>query len=647
MLLNLRNVSLSFSEQTLLENIDFQVEAGERVCLVGRNGAGKSTLMKIIADEIAVDEGERETINHLRISRLVQDVPQDIFGSVFDVVCDGLPTGVALQKYHQAIERGVDAEKLLALQQELEQSGGWESKVQIDSVISRMDLDPDAQFEKLSGGLKRRVMLARALVSEPHLLLLDEPTNHLDIEAVSWLESFLRQAPFALVFITHDRAFLDRIATRIVEVDRSKLYSWPGNYSEYRKRKLAALESEKKSNQEFDKKLAEEEIWVRQGVKARTTRNMGRVRELEEMRKVADGRRKHQERREISAQFGEASGKRIVQAYNINYDITSADGQTKQLVNQFSIKIQRGQTIGIMGRNGCGKTTLIRLLMGLLEPDSGTIKQGMNIQLAYFDQTRTALDLERTAAWNINEGSDRVEFNGNNIHIYGYLRAFLFTVDRAKTAVKKLSGGERNRLLLAKLFAQPSNVLVLDEPTNDLDVETLELLEKLVQNYPGTVLLVSHDRAFINNVVDSMIVHDAEKNNFDYYVGNYDDYLRQKKAQDKKHTGNAHSSSAGKTASQVGANSQASAKNTTSVSQPEQKPKRLSFKLKHELEQLPAKIEQLENELASIQAVMADGDFYQQDADKIKVTSDRLAEVTAELDSSYERWEQLEAGEIS
>lgn len=637
MLLSLRNVSLTYAEHALLESVNFQVDAGERVCLVGRNGAGKSTLMKIVAGEVAVDDGEREVISNLRISRLVQDVPQDISGDIYSVVAEGLPTGAALLKYHELTEGNTDGEELLRLQHELEEAGGWDSKVQIDAIISRMDLDPEARFEDLSGGLKRRVMLARALASEPHLLLLDEPTNHLDIEAVDWLESFLKQANFALVFITHDRAFLSNIATRIVEVDRGQLYNWPGDYNLYRQRKQAALASEKKSNSEFDKKLAEEEIWVRQGVKARTTRNQGRVRELEAMREEAGKRRKHYERREISAQFGEASSKRIVQAHKLNYSVPDGEGGSTPLVQDFSIKIQRGQTIGIMGRNGCGKTTLIRLLMGLLEPDSGTVKEGMNIQLAYFDQTRTALDLERTAAWNINEGSDRVDFNGKNIHIYGYLRAFLFDVGRAQTAVKKLSGGERNRLLLAKLFAQPSNVLVLDEPTNDLDVETLELLENLVNNYPGTVLLVSHDRAFVNNVVDSMIVHDPEANNFDYFVGNYDDYLWQKKAataaanQKHTHSDQTHSEQ-----------TQGDRVNSQTAAAPQQPTKRLSYKLKLELEQLPDKIESLENQIDVLQQQMTQPEFYQRSADDIKQANEQMSQLQNDLQQCYDRWEVLE-----
>lgn len=627
MLLSLRDISLTYSELPLLDNVSFQVDAGERVCLVGRNGAGKSTLMKIIADDVAPDEGERETLNDLRISRLVQDVPHDIMGTVFNVVSDGLPSAAALQRYHELAEQEVDAEQLMSLQQELEAAGGWDSKVQIDAVISRMDLNPEALFEDLSGGLKRRVMLARALVSDPHLLLLDEPTNHLDIEAVGWLENFLKQANFAVVFITHDRSFLDKIATRIVEVDRGKLHNWPGSYSEYRRRKQAALAAEKKFNAEFDKKLAEEEVWVRQGVKARTVRNQGRVKELEKMREAAGKRRKHYDRREITAQYGEDSGKNVVRAHKVHYSVPDGEGGTKPLVQDFSIKILRGQTIGIMGRNGCGKTTLIRLLMGLLEPDSGTVKEGMNIQLAYFDQTRAALNLEKPAAWNVNDGSDRVDFNGKSIHVYGYLRAFLFDLSRAQTAVKQLSGGERNRLLLAKLFAQPSNVLVLDEPTNDLDVETLELLENLVHNYPGTVLLVSHDRMFVNNVVDAMIVHDETANNFEYFVGNYDDYLRQKR-----------DSAAAKLAPKANNDSQ------SAVSAPVEKTKqRLSYKLKLELEQLPSKIEQLEAKVDSLQVSMSSPDFYQQDAAVIKAANDEMAALNEELQTCFERWETLEA----
>lgn len=616
MLLTLRDISLQFTDLPILEGVSLTIEAGERICLVGRNGAGKSTLLKILGGELLPDSGEIEHSQTLRVSQLPQDIPERVHGSVYEVVTQGLGTaGEQLIAYDQA-RHGDDSQHIVALQHALEEAGAWDLKSRVDSIISRMELQPDSAFDDLSGGMKRRVLLARALACEPDILLLDEPTNHLDIAAVKWLENFLLGASCALVFITHDRTFLDRIATRIVEVDRGKLYNWPGDFSEYRRRKQEALETERQANREFDKKLAEEEQWIRRGVKARTKRNQGRVRALQELREEAGGRRKYQQRAEIQAQFGEESSKRVIETRKLNASIGE-----HIIFKDCDLKIRRGQSIGIMGPNGCGKTTLLRVLLGQHAPDSGRLIHGENLQIAYFDQTRSALDLDRPAFWNVADGAERIEFNQRSLHILGYLRAFLFTAERAKTTTRMLSGGERNRLLLARLFAQPSNVLVLDEPTNDLDIETLELLEDLIHNYPGTSILVSHDRSFVNNVVDGMLLPEAGQG-FQFYVGNYDDYLRQSKAQpDRKAPKKAAPKPApGKTVS-----------------------RKLSYKEQRELDALPLEIESLEAELSALHEGMAHGDFFQQDAEIIRQAKQQETALQDKLESCFARWEALEA----
>lgn len=607
MLLSLRNITVQFSHPPVLDKVSLSIDAGERICLVGRNGAGKSTLMKVIEGALDADSGNVERRDLLKVSRLQQDVPNDIEAKVWDVVASGLDNAA--------------------------NSSEWDSKVKVDTIASKMTLPIEANFAELSGGQKRRVLLARALVNEPDILLLDEPTNHLDIEGVQWLEHFLLSTQCTLVFITHDRAFLNRIATRIVEVDRGQLHNWPGTYSDYRRRKEEALAAEANQNHEFDKKLAEEEQWVRRGVKARTKRNMGRVRELEKLRETAGERRTVESRKILKAQFGEASSKRVVEMRNV-----SASIDNKTVLKDFSLKIQRGMTLGVMGPNGCGKTTLLRTLLGQREADSGSIQTGENLQIAYFDQNRAQLELERPAYWNINEGSEKVIFDGKELHILGYLKGFMFTPERARSKTKVLSGGERNRLLLARLFAQPSNVLVLDEPTNDLDVETLELLEGLIINYPGTSIVVSHDRAFVNNVVDGVLMHEGASG-FDFYVGNYDDCLRQQKPAAAKpepsKTGQAKPGA--KPSSEKSAKSNAAAKSTG------QKPVKLSYKHQRELDQLPQRIEQLEADIAAETAAMLEPDYFQQAADVVKQRQQAFAELQTSLETAYSRWDELES----
>lgn len=622
MLITLRDITVQYTREPVLDRVNLTIDEGERLCLVGRNGAGKSTLLRLLAGNLEPDEGDIERRDGLRVAQLPQDVPPGLSGSVYSVVSAGLgERGRLLDDYRAAVERGASAATLDSLQHALEQAGAWTAQVEVDALLTRMALPAAAPFEHLSGGLKRRVLLARALVGQPDVLLLDEPTNHLDIAGVTWLEEFLLGATFALVFISHDRAFLDRIATRIVEVDRGALYNWPGRYADFRRRKADALAAERAANREFDKKLAEEEAWIRRGVKARTTRNMGRVRALEDLREQAAGRRKYQQRAAIKAQFGEQSSKRVLEARNVSAHIADTT-----VLRDFSFKLQRGQVLGIMGPNGCGKTTLLNVLLGLRPPDSGTLVHGENLQVAYFDQNREQLDLERDAAWNVAEGAERIEFDGRSLHVLGYLKAFLFSPDRARTATRLLSGGERNRLLLARLFAKPSNVLVLDEPTNDLDVETLELLEGLILDYPGTVILVSHDRAFVNEVVDGLLVHEGNRG-FRHYVGDYDDWRRQTRAD----------------APDTRAPKHTAAKPARPTAPPSPKPAGLTPAEQRELKRLPQDIEKIEGRIEALHQQMADGAFYQQPVDVQRTAQQQLAAQEAALEHAFERWQALES----
>ena len=627
-LMTLRNITLAFGGPPLLDGVNLQIEPGERLCLVGRNGTGKSTLMKLLNGELQADSGELVRDQGLKVARLTQEVPHDISGAVFDVVAEGLgKAGALLAEYHhvsQQLAGGDDKlmSKLERIQHELEAVDGWQLNQKVEAVISRLNLPGESDFSALSGGLKRRVLLARELVREPNLLLLDEPTNHLDIEAIAWLEEFLLGWNGTLLFITHDRMFLQKLATRIIELDRGQLTSWPGDYDTYLKRKEEALEAEAQQNALFDKRLAQEEAWIRQGIKARRTRNEGRVRALKALRNERSERRERSGSARIAVQGAERSGKMVIEASGIGFQY---DG--KPLFHDFSSTIMRGDKVGILGPNGSGKTTLLQVLLGKLAPQQGTVKLGTKLEIAYFDQHRAQLDEEATVLDNVAEGSDRVEINGQSKHIMGYLQDFLFTPERARSPVRSLSGGERNRLLLAKLFTKPSNLLVMDEPTNDLDVETLDLLEELLLDYPGTLLLVSHDRAFINNVVTSTIAFEGE-GRLQEYVGGYDDWVRQHKT----------SSPTSRTEKKPPATT-----NAAEAKKAPEKKSKLSYKDQRELDALPKRIEELEAEVAALHGAMAVPTFYQQDKSAIAQANERLERLEQELAAAYVRWESLEA----
>ncbi|WJW75390.1 ATP-binding cassette domain-containing protein [Thiohalobacter sp. IOR34] len=628
-LISLRNLSLSFGGAPLLESAELNVESGERICLIGRNGTGKSSLMKLLAGELSPDEGEIVAASGLRVAYLGQEVPAEAGGTVFDTVAEGLgETGRLLARYHEIGQRlaGADDAGLLnrleRVQQQLEAEGGWQFKQRVERVISRLQLDAEAAFDALSGGMKRRVLLARALVAEPDLLLLDEPTNHLDIESIAWLEEFLLGYRGSLLFVSHDRSFLQRLATRIIELDRGRLSSWPGDYATYLRRKQEALEAEAGEQARFDKRLAQEEVWIRQGIKARRTRNEGRVRALRQMREERRARREREGTARLRLQSAERSGKLVIEVEDLDYAI---DG--RPLVRGLSTRIQRGDRIGLIGPNGIGKTTLIRLLLGELQPDGGRVRHGTRLEVAYFDQHRSQLEADKSVLDNVAQGRDRLTVNGRERHVISYLQDFLFTPERARQPAGSLSGGERNRLLLARLFARPCNLLVLDEPTNDLDIETLELLEELLLDFDGTLLLVSHDRSFLDNVVTATLAFEGE-GRVREYVGGYSDWLRQRPAPE-----------AARPAKPAGRPSDASADWRAAK-------KKLGYKEQRELEALPALIEQLEEEQTRLHQAMADPDFYQQDGTRIAASRERLTAIEAELGEAYQRWEQLEAGTV-
>ena len=620
-LITLQDVFLSYGQPPLIDHINLTIEPGERVCLIGRNGAGKSTLLKIIDGQIIADEGSIKRASGVKVAQLEQSVPQNTQGSVFDVIAEGLgKEGKLVQQFHHLTQQLTHDSspkifsQLEECQAELERINGWDINQRVESIITKMELDPDVDIQSLSGGYKRRVLLARALVSNPDLLLLDEPTNHLDIEAIQWVEQFLLKWEGSLLFISHDRRFMDNLANRFIEIDRGKLTEYNCNYSTYLTRKEENLEIEDRQNALFDKRLSQEEIWIRQGIKARRTRNEGRVRSLEAMRKEFSERRKRLGTAKMDIHQAEKSGKVVAEANDISFAFSS-----DTVVRNFSTLIQRGDKVGLIGRNGVGKTTLIKLLLGELTPQTGTIKTGTNLNVAYFDQYRSALDEEKSVQDNVSGGRDMLEIGGKSRHVISYLQDFLFAPDRCRQPVKALSGGERNRLLLAKLFTAPSNILVLDEPTNDLDIDTLDLLEELLIDYKGTIILVSHDRAFLNNVVTSTLVFEG-KGAINQYVGGYDDWLRQRKNE---------------TSSNPGALKKDKARATLSA-------KKLSYKDQRELDSLPKKIEGLEIQISEISIKMSDANFYTSNRALITETEKQLTEYQTQLSRCYERWELLE-----
>ena len=628
--ITLRDVQLAFGGPALLDGASFNLERGERVCLIGRNGEGKSTLLKLIEGSLLPDRGEIALQNGITISMLAQDVPMDS-GKVADIVADGAgEAATVLRAYHEASDACVlgdmDAcDRMGELQHKMDQLDGWALETKVNSILSKMGLDPDADLADLSGGRKRRVLLARALLTQPDVLLLDEPTNHLDVESIEWLEKFLLdQNNLTLLFISHDRSFVDSIATRIVELDRGTLRSYEGNYSRYLELKAMQMEAEEKQNALFDKKLAEEEVWIRQGIKARRTRNEGRVRDLKALREESKARRSQQGKVNMATQDANRSGKVVFEINNLSVTF----GDNAPIIKDFSALVLRGDRIGLVGDNGVGKTTLIKAILGEQE-HTGTVKTGTQLEVAYFDQLRNALDLEKSVKDNVSEGSDFVDVNCGRRHIYSYLQDFLFSPERARTPVKALSGGERNRILLAKLLLKPSNLIVMDEPTNDLDMVTLELLEEMLGGYKGTLLLISHDRAFMDNVVTSTWVFDG-KGHIDEYIGGYQDYLEQRPDQTAVDQKSAVKKAIAK--------AEAAA---TPVEAPAKKVK-LSYKDQRALEQLPAEMEALEKEQAKINAQLADGSLFVSDNDKAMKLSARLAEIDEQLLEKMERWEELE-----
>jgi ABC transport system ATP-binding/permease protein len=609
-LISLQDVSLGFGGPLLLEGINLQIERGEWVGLLGRNGMGKSTLLKLVNGDLQPASGVVARQQNLRLAALPQEIPHGLGGTVSQIVAAGL-VGNAAQAGSSA------------------QEAAWQGQLQVEQVIGRMNLDPGARFDLLSAGLKRRVLLARGLVRAPDLLLLDEPTNHLDIQSIDWLETFLKRWGGTLLFVTHDRVFLQKLTTRIVELDRGRLFDWDCDYATFLKRKEAMLVSERDQNVLFDKKLAQEEQWIRRGIEARRTRNEGRVRALLRLRELRRERREQPGKVRMQIQAERRSGRLVIEAEHVGF---AFDGRT--LLRDFSTTIQRGDKIGIIGPNGSGKTTLLRLLMGQLPPQSGEVRHGANVELSYFDQLRSQLDETKSVLDNVGEGRDTISINGKPRNLIGYLEDFLFTRERVHAPISALSGGERNRLLLARLLAHPANLLVLDEPTNDLDIETLEILEDLLLDYTGTLLLVSHDRAFLNNLVTSTLALDGQ-GGVTETVGGYDDWQKQNLSElpDSPEPVKGRAPAAVRTKNEL----------------PRSTPGKLTYKeqrqleaLKLELAELPGRIESLEAEQHQLTAHMARADFYQQDSAEIASAANRLKQLEDELAQAYARWEELE-----
>ena len=624
-LLRFDGIGLEFGEQMILRDAEFSIEPGERVCLIGRNGAGKSTTLKLIMGTLEPDRGEIIAKADLIVSQLEQNLPEAMDLPVTEVIRSGL-TQIErlLEAYTEMSKLTLDKNglrELEALHAKIDAHDGWHLDQRVETTITELSLPADKKMNQLSGGWRRRVALARALVQKPDLLLLDEPTNHLDIATIRWLEDKIYSYPGAVIFITHDRAFLQRLATRIVEIDRGRLTSWPGDYQNYLRRKEKTLEDEISAEQRFDKRLEQEEAWIRQGIKARRTRNEGRVRALQRMREEREQRIAREHKARIHIEEAEQSGRKVIRARNVSYSYGD-----ERVIRDFSIKIMRGDRIGLIGNNGVGKTTLLRLLLGELEPQTGTVKLGTGIEIGYFDQLREVLDLEKSVAYNVGEGRTYIKLNGKDRHVVGYLKGFLFSPKRAETVVKALSGGERNRVILAKLFTRPANLLVLDEPTNDLDIETLEVLEQKLCEFSGTLIVVSHDREFLDNVVTSTIVFE-EDGRIQEYVGGYSDWLKR-----------GHELAVRDNPDEIERRKALSVERRQS-----RKQTKLSYKDQRELDQLPAEIEQLEAEIANLQRTIAVPGFYEQDTAMVQQTLRDLGDRESLLERRIDRWGELES----
>ena len=624
-LLRFDDVSLEFGDQLILRDAGLSIEAGERVCLIGRNGAGKSTTFKLISGMLEPDRGEIIARQDLIVSQLEQTLPEAMDLPVTDVIRSGLTQIESLlEEYARKSKLDLDKHGLRELEElhaKIDSHDGWYLDQRVETTITELKLPADKKMNQLSGGWRRRVALAKALVQKPDLLLLDEPTNHLDIATIRWLEDRIFGYQGSVLFITHDRAFLQRLATRIIEIDRGKLTSWPGDYQNFLRRKEKAVEDEAVAEEKFDKKLAEEEAWIRQGIKARRKRNEGRVRALLKMREEVEERIAHEATARIHIEEAEQSGRKVIRARNVSY----AYGD-EQVIQDFSIKVMRGDRIGLIGNNGVGKTTLLRLLLGELQPQAGTLKLGTGLEVGYFDQLRQELDLEKSVAYNVGEGRTYINLNGKDRHVVGYLKGFLFSPKRSAMPVKALSGGERNRVILAKLFTRPANLLVLDEPTNDLDIETLEVLEQRLCEYTGTLIVVSHDREFLDNVVTSTIVFE-EDGKVQEYVGGYSDWAR--RGLKLAVTDNPYD--------------QERRKRAAAERRQNRKPTKLSYKDQRELDQLPAEIEQIETDIASLQETIAAPDFYTQDAELVQEKLQELSDMEAHLEQRIDRWGELES----
>jgi len=617
-------VSLEFGDNPLLVEADLAIEPGERVCLIGRNGAGKTSLLRLITGVVHPDHGNVELRSELRLSQLDQQLPETLDSTVREVVSHGLETVRDWLAEYEALSAqnptGNELRELEDLQHRIESADGWHLEQRIDKMLTELDLPGERTLGELSGGWRRRVALAKALVSKPELLLLDEPTNHLDLVAIEWLEHVVRGYLGSVVFVTHDRAFMQRLSTRIIEIDRGKLVSWPGDYRNFLRRKEKALEEEKQANQLFDKKLAEEEVWIRQGIKARRTRNEGRVRALTALRDERSKRIDQPRGARITIESGDRSGRKVITMKGASYRYGD-----DPLIEQVSLKIMRGDRIGLVGNNGVGKSTLLNVMLGNLEPQSGTVKHGTNLEIGYFDQLRRELDLDKSVVDNIGGGRDYIYINGKNRHVIGYLTGFLFSAKRAMTPVRALSGGERNRVILAKLFTRPTNLLVLDEPTNDLDIETLEVLEQRLIDYDGTLIVVSHDREFLDNVVTSILVFEAD-GQIREFIGGYSDWVRRGHELAEMENPTAAARRLKKDAAQSMA----------------RKPEKLSYKDQRELDQLPSRIDQLEKAAEALQARMAETGFYAQPHDAVQTTLNELDGTNADLEAAIERWTALE-----